>query len=265
MPSASMRRASESVVNESQCTTDKPSASARKGRGDPRVPPHVRERFNSALHLVPPLAKWCRSKLSLAGDLRELVSYGQFGLFDAALRYDPSQGVPFAAFARYRIRGAILDGVRENAPLPRSAHQRLRALQCANTYSEVASVERDAGSQENLLREHLAGMVTAIATGMLCTPAPQRDGDDVNGVAVDQAESPEEQCLQAQLVARVLAAVNRLPAEEAHLIRRLYFQGKRLEDVAEECGSSKTSMFRLHGLAIQRLTQRLTRTSALPS
>jgi RNA polymerase sigma factor for flagellar operon FliA len=250
------------VVYESQCTTDKPSTIASRSRGDSHVPPDVRERFNSGLHLVPRIAKWYRNQLSLSGDIRELVSYGQSGLFDAASRYDASLGVPFRAFAQFRIRGAILDGVRELARLPRSVHERLRVLECANTYSELTSVGRAAGKDGQLLSEHLAGMVTAIATGLLCTPASphgsvQKAHCDGNAIAIDPAASPEEQCLRAQLVARVIAAVNRLPAEEAHLIRCFYFQGKRLEDVAVECGSSKASMGRLHVRAIQRLTQRL--------
>lgn len=58
----------------------------------------------------------------------ELVSAGYLGLIEAADRYDASRASNFSAFARPRIRGAMLDSLRELDVLPRSTRERLNAL-----------------------------------------------------------------------------------------------------------------------------------------
>jgi RNA polymerase sigma factor for flagellar operon FliA len=54
----------------------------------------------------------------------DLVSYGIFGLFDAIEKFDPSLGWKFSTYARVRIRGAIIDGMRQSDWVPRSVKVR---------------------------------------------------------------------------------------------------------------------------------------------
>ena len=51
-------------------------------------------------------------QLSATIDLDDLVSYGTFGLVDAVERFDPQHGARFATYATHRVRGAIIDGMR---------------------------------------------------------------------------------------------------------------------------------------------------------
>jgi RNA polymerase sigma factor (sigma-70 family) len=66
------------------------------------------------LHLVPDIAGRIHSGLPPSFDLDDLISEGNIGLIQAATRYRPSahNRTPFSAFARPRIRGAIIDSVR---------------------------------------------------------------------------------------------------------------------------------------------------------
>ena len=77
--------------------------------------------------MVHGLASRLRRELSLRGDLDDLIAFGFGGLLEAHHRFDPGRGVRFQTFAYYRIRGAMLDGVRKMADLPRRAHERLQA------------------------------------------------------------------------------------------------------------------------------------------
>ena len=57
----------------------------------------------------------------------DLASYGHIGLLEAKERFDPNYGVELGAYARPRIRGAILDGIRNGlGKYGRSHYQRLR-------------------------------------------------------------------------------------------------------------------------------------------
>lgn len=230
--------------------------------GDSKESPEVRERFSSALGLVDIIARQILRTLGGAAELEELLSFGREGLWDAARRFDDSRGVPFRGYANYRVRGAIIDGVRASARLSRRTHERLNGLQAAARISEGAfedvSVPRPPGSgpaeAETALADHLAAMATAIAAGLI---APTAHGEGGERTLVDTGESPEEAYGQAQLLALVRSTIAELPHEEAELIRRHYLEGARFDHVAGELGLSKSWASRLHTRALTRLAKRL--------
>ncbi|MEQ1908923.1 MAG: sigma factor, partial [Vicinamibacterales bacterium] len=61
-------------------------------------------------------------------EVSELISVGVLGLIDAASRFKPSLGVPFDAFARRRIHGAMLDALRDLDWAPRSVRKMGRTM-----------------------------------------------------------------------------------------------------------------------------------------
>ena len=66
-------------------------------------------------------------------DSGDLVSYGSLGLLDAISKFEPARGVKFETFAKHRIRGAIIDGVRVEDPAPRAMRARARRVRAAET------------------------------------------------------------------------------------------------------------------------------------
>ena len=64
-------------------------------------------------------------------ELSDLTQAGFLGLLDAASKYDEAKGVRFSTYAELRIRGSILDGLRELDWVPRSVRRRLRELEAA--------------------------------------------------------------------------------------------------------------------------------------
>src|SRR3970282_2428224 len=79
------------------------------------------------LPLVRTIARMMSHGLPAVVELDDLVHDGVVGLLECARRFDPSRGVNFRTYARYRIRGAILDGLRARDPLPRSVRRALKA------------------------------------------------------------------------------------------------------------------------------------------
>lgn len=75
------------------------------------------------LWLVEMIANALRG-LPIAGGVsfQDLVAYGSTGLVEAAERFDSSKAVPFKTFARYRVRGAMIDGIRSHHWLSRRAY-----------------------------------------------------------------------------------------------------------------------------------------------
>jgi RNA polymerase sigma factor FliA len=229
----------------------------------PQDTPQILERFNSHLDLVDLIARQLAREIGRSAELDDLRSMGQQGLLEAARRFDEGRGVSFRRFANYRVRGAMLDGIRKSAPLPRRAHARVRALEAALLLSESKAedapvgalpVSPDAGASEQKLTEHLADMATAMAMGLLASPAL---GDEGEPSALDTAVSPEEAVAQAELRKLVVDALEDLPEDERTLVRRHYLEGERFDHVATSLGLSKSWASRLHTRAVARLTKRL--------
>src|SRR5690606_27303369 len=191
------------------------------------------------------------------------LSYGREGLLDAARRFDPTRGVPFRAYANFRVKGAIIDGVRAMSRVPRRVHERLGALAAASRVSEGALEDLQvspppgatrADAEESLV-EHLRNMATAMAVGLLAPTARDEEG---RPTLLESAESsPEAMLGRAELLEQVSQAIDQLPEAEAELVRRHYLKGERFDIVAKELGLSKSWASRLHTRALGRLTKRL--------
>jgi RNA polymerase sigma factor for flagellar operon FliA len=150
--------------------------------------------------------------------MEDLVGYGAKGLVEAAARFDGARGIPFVAFARHRVRGAILDGIRTEHWLGRRAYER---LQSDPTTGDVQFVE-------------LSERVDA--------PGDAR----WNGRHMAQLPCTEDDSLE-RLVA---AEIDRLPERERRLIELCYYKGKTLEQAAAEMGFLRSWASRLHTRAL---------------
>jgi RNA polymerase sigma factor for flagellar operon FliA len=223
--------------------------------------PEVLERFESQLELVDIIARQTAKAMGAAVELDDLRSFGREGLLDAARKFDSARGVPFRAYANFRVRGAIIDGVRSMAQLPRRAYERLNGLSAALKVSEGAADDTFAAppgstraEADRALGDHLAAMTAAIAVGLI---APAAVGEEGERVQLSTADSPEEAVSRAQLLALVESAIEELPSEEAELVRRHYLEGERFDHVAKSLGLSKSWASRLHTRAMLRLSKRM--------
>ena len=196
------------------------------------------------------IALQTRAQLGLDSAIEDLVAFGFQGLLEARLRFDASKGVAFKSFAYYRVRGAILDGVRAMARLPRRAYARLRAAEALDQSSEQSADQQGAAqrtpSVEGTLRsiDSILGRVAAAYTV---------------AVTVEDAEqgagSPEEALLHEERLARMRAAVEKLPERERHMIEGHYFQGKRFDALSAELGISKSWGSRVYAHALDMLRE----------
>ena len=217
--------------------------------------PEVLERFHSQLSLVETIAAHIRRSVGGSIEFDDLVGAGREGLLDAARRFDPSRGVPFGAYANLRVRGAILDGVRQLSLLPRRAYERIAALEAAVHISEgeaehafANAPAADPNVARRALEEHLSSIALAAAIGI---------ATETRGEPVDGDDSPETALARAQLAHVVRGAVAELDEIEGQLVRRHYLEGERLEDIARDLQMSKSWASRLHTRAVSRLAKRL--------
>jgi RNA polymerase sigma factor for flagellar operon FliA len=205
------------------------------------------------LSLVQAIAAKLKRTLGRTIDFEDLVAYGTKGLLEAANRFDPSQGASFTTFAYYRVRGAMLDGLRTMGWYSRADYARYRAEERANEYLQNQSERDTAGKQ--------AG-ATSGATGALDSIAELLGGvatihitslEAAAGVADDSLPPPDADLERVQSQARVRAAIQKLPEKERALLEMYYFGDKNLEEAGAVLGLSKSWACRLHARAVDLL------------
>jgi RNA polymerase sigma factor for flagellar operon FliA len=181
--------------------------------------------------MVHGLAHRLRRELSLSGELEDLIAFGFGGLLEAHHRFDPGRGVQFQTFAYHRVRGAMLDGVRKMAQLPRRAHERLQA-------SSEKVPTAVPGAFDRVFMQMSAGLSTG-------TVLQGRFAED----------SPEALLLKNESISRLLAALPRLSPRQRILVRGFYFEGRSIDSMARELGISKSWASRLHTSALRSLRE----------
>jgi RNA polymerase sigma factor for flagellar operon FliA len=217
--------------------------------------PDVLARFHAELDLVDVNARQVARRIATPSvTLDDLRSFGREGLLQAARSFDGSRGVPFRRWANMRIRGAMIDGVRQWGHLPRRVYHELRALAAGDAVQEALDEEQAGGAAptaeaaDRRLTAYLAGIATAIAVGSLVGDEDMADGRE---------PSPEEITSRAELARQVRAIVQRLPDAERTLIERHYFGGETLDQASAALGLSKSWGSRLHARAIDRIAREL--------
>ena len=189
------------------------------------------------------------TQLDLRVEVDDLVAFGNRGLLEAKMRYDASRGIQFNTFAYYRIRGAMIDGVRQMAYLPARIHKLRTAAEATDRIAESAAETRaaspesrsDAGATVKALDDALGRATAAFIMSVV------GQGED------DAPETPEDAYLAAEQRVRVTAALSKLPEREAALVKGFYFEGRQFDDVAKELGISKSWASRLHTKALDIL------------
>lgn len=215
--------------------------------------------FHAHLDLVEIIVSRLSREIGTSLSRDDLMVAGQEGLFRAAQRYNPEREVPFRVYANYRVRGAVLDWIRQNARLPRRAYERLLATTaaCLVGDAEALAVFNARSSRlsdaeaESCLDEHLASVVTAAAAAAEAAALPT-----ANPVH-EELETPEEAYVDAELLAHIRREITQLNEIEARIVQLMYFKGMNLEGVSKALSVSKPWVCRLHARAIKRLTKRL--------
>ncbi len=166
-------------------------------------------------------------------DREDLVAWGVLGLVQAARRFRDDAGAPFGAYAARRVRGQVLDALRERDPLTRSARRAYRAAreQDADLPQPVVEVSLD--------RCLIAGLETA-AWGAL-------------GAAEGGAGRSRYRSEQWQHVARELKHLD--PLERKVLVLS-YARGLTLKEIGARIGLSESGVCRLRARALRNVRTR---------
>jgi RNA polymerase sigma factor for flagellar operon FliA len=211
--------------------------------------------------LVKVLAQRLAHRLPPEVEVNELISVGVLGLVEAANRYQPALGVPFDAFARRRVHGAMLDALRSLDWVPRSMRRLRRELDAtvARLRHELGREPREAeiAAAMNMTPDEFDEAVEELRGLELASIRPLDalgpDGESLLNVAVDPGDGPMAQCERRELREALSRALEGLPDRERQILALSYEHELTLAEIGELLGVSESRVCQLRSLALSRL------------
>ncbi len=222
--------------------------------------------------LVKTMAQRLAQRLPSQVEMNDLMSVGVLGLIDAAGRYRPSSGVPFEAFARRRVHGAMLDALRDLDWAPRSLRKLRRDLD-----GTIARLRHELG-REPAEAEIAAAMdlteaeyskaldqVRSLEVGALRQlEATSPEGTSLLELCMDPDEGPEARLERTELRQHLARALSELPDRERQILALYYEEELTMAEIGEVIGVCESRVSQLRSLAISRLRDSLRAALGLP-
>jgi RNA polymerase sigma factor for flagellar operon FliA len=210
--------------------------------------------------LVKRLAHHMKAKLPPSVEVDDLIQAGMIGLLDAISRYEETHGAQFETYAVLRIRGAMLDELRNSDWLPRSMRQNMRKIEAA-----MASLQQKLGHAPTesevakSLKLSLADYQDMLADGgghqlLYYEDFHDNEGNDsfLDRYATDD-EDPLRALLDTDFRQAVIDAIDALPPREKILMGLYYEEEMNLKEIGAVMGVSESRVSQLHTQAVARL------------
>jgi RNA polymerase sigma factor for flagellar operon FliA len=215
--------------------------------------------------LVKSLAQRLAQRLPAQVEVNDLISVGVLGLVEAANRYRPTLGVPFDAFARRRVNGAMLDSLRDLDWAPRSLRRLRRDLDATlgRLRHELGRepVEREIAEAMNLSVPQYERTLESLRALDVATirqlDAPGPDGESLLDVAIDPEEGLVAKLERTELREHLARAIVNLPERERQILALSYEEELTLAEIGHVLGVSESRVCQLRSLAISRLRSSL--------
>ena len=208
------------------------------------------------LPLVGYLVAEAASKLPGHVSRDDLSSAGMMALVQAARGFDASRGVPFARYASVRIRGGIIDELRNHDWASRSV--RIKARQRGTAEESLAALLGRHPTQQELAdhlgvsRLELSSVEGDVHRSVVLSLQGFAEAGTLEGMLPHQDPGPEEHLLNREREFYLLNAVAALPERLRVVIHGYFFDERPMAEIAEELGvtESRISQMRAEGLAL---------------
>jgi RNA polymerase sigma factor for flagellar operon FliA len=204
-----------------------------------------------------------RERLPQHVALEDLVNAGVIGLLEASQNFDSSKNAQFRTFAKFRIRGAILDSLRELDWGSRSLRRKGREISDVTARLESTlgrePTESEIAAEAHMELEHLQKLLTQIDGLYLVGQhaATSHDRAEVQDL-IESAPSidepnPFDLCLEGEVKAHLAEAVSQLSEREQLIISLYYRDELTMKEIAEVVGVALSRVSQIHRATMAKL------------
>lgn len=216
------------------------------------------------LPLVRAIAVRVYENLPVHVDLDDMVHAGIMGLFDAATKYDNDKQVTFQSYAKHRIKGAILDSLRDLDWASRDLRRRHKLLEQI-TREIQGTLERNPTEQEIAERMGMdverwrlvAGDLRMVGLLSASARAPESENQTAPEFPATDELNPDVLAGKRQLQEVLSFAVKALPTRYQTVIQMYYTGGKTMREIGDTLGINESRVSQIHKSALEKMNESL--------
>jgi RNA polymerase sigma factor FliA len=237
---------------------------------DGNVPeePDFRDReflITECLPLVKFVAHRISARLPSHVEVDDLIHSGILGLMDAVKKFEPGRNVKFKTYAEQRIRGAILDGLRDLDWVPRSLRRKKKDIENAyhlleQQFGRAATDEEVAdylGMTLDELNKSLDDL-KGVTLGTFVDAGDDGEGESLISFVPDpDAEDPQVLLQARELHLLLKDAVDKLPTKERFVVQLYYFDELTMKEIGTLLNITESRVSQLHTKSMLRLRGKL--------
>jgi RNA polymerase sigma factor for flagellar operon FliA len=198
----------------------------------------------------------------------DLVSMGTMGLLDAIERFESDKGVKFETYATWRIRGAVLDGLREMDWVPRQVREWAKEIE--RSFAAVESEKSGSATDEEVaaymgisiaeFSRRMAQISMGAVASLEETFHSSADEHSLYDLLPDpEAVAPDVHMAREELKKTLENSIARLPEKEKLVVALYYYEELTIKEIAEVMNVTSARVSQLHTKAICRLRGALSR------
>ena len=210
--------------------------------------------------LVKRIAHHMVARLPSSVQVDDMIQAGMIGLLDAATRYDADEGIRFETFAAQRIRGAMLDELREADWMPRSARKAQReidsAIQKVQQRKHRPATEGEVAHEMNVPLAQYQQLLSD-ARGCQLVHIDELHGDDDESFfernLPDEREEPSARLLDKRFRETLIEQIASLPEREKMMMSLYYEEELNFREIAAVFGVTESRICQMHSQAVARL------------
>ncbi len=216
--------------------------------------------------LVRRIAHHMIAKLPPNVELDDLIQVGMMGLSEALTRYEAAQGVQFETFASQRIRGAMLDELREGDWMSRSSRKSQKDIEHAVQRIEQklgrSPLESEIAQELGMSLDDYQSLLGKVRGTQLVylEDMSRGDADDdsfLDRHVADSEADPMAVLRDQRLKASLVAAIKTLPEREQYIMGMYYEHDMNLKEIAAVLGVTESRVCQLHSQSIARLRAKM--------
>jgi RNA polymerase sigma factor for flagellar operon FliA len=216
--------------------------------------------------LVRRLAHHMIAKLPPSVEVDDLIQVGMIGLAEALSRFESSQGVQFETFATQRIRGAMLDELRENDWMSRGSRKSQKDIELAVHRLEHrlgrSPAESEIATELKMPLADYQSLLGKVRGTQLIYLEDMVGGDDddnhfLDRHAGDKDADPENMLADQRMRQALVTAIKGLPEREQFIMSMYYEQDMNLKEIAAVLNVTESRVCQLHSQSIARLRAKM--------
>lgn len=212
------------------------------------------------LPLVRAIAVRVHENLPVHVDLDDLIHAGVLGLFDAATKYDAGKQVIFSSYAKHRIKGAILDSLRQLDWASRDLRRRHKQAEAASRdlSSTLQRMPTEAEIAERLgvdverWRQMLLDLRNA---GLVSASARSNDGEDLPAPDFPSSRDthPDHICARQEMRTVIGTAMQTLPERYQKVVFLYYTDEMTMKEIGGVLGINESRVSQIHKSALEKM------------